>query len=915
MSFFEILYALLIGPIQLIYEVIFTIANQIIGHPGLTIIVLSLMMNLLVLPLYRRADAMQEESRDIEAKLHKGVAHIKKTFSGDERMMILQTYYRQNNYKPTNALNGSVSLLLEIPFFIAAYQFLSHLPLLAGVSLGPIADLGSPDALITIGGLSINLLPILMTTINVISGALYAKGFPLKTRIQLYGMALIFLVFLYNSPAGLVFYWTLNNVFSLVKTLFYKLKNPRKVLNILCVAVGLLFFGWCLLSLGAHPKRAIFAAIVGGLCLLPQIISTLKAKDRLPKAAELAAPNKKLFILSTLFLTVLIGALIPSTIIADSTAEFIDINHFYHPAWYIVNALCLAAGSFLVWFRVFYWIAAPKGKVFFEKAVWCLCGAALINYMFFGTNLGVLSATLQFDGGLSFTTVKELANLVLIAAIIAVMWFLARRWQKVLPFALVVGIVALAGMSTLNITSVCRTAADFRGYEQTEEMPQFNLSKDGQNVIVLMLDRAMGIYLPYIINEKPELKEEFDGFTYYSNTLSMGGYTNFATPSLFGGYEYTPVELNKNDTVLLEDKHNEALRVMPVLFDENGFEVTVCDPPYAGYDWIPDLSIYDDHPDINTYITEGRFGNEEAKEFIIKTTKHNFFCFSVMKAMPLCLQEVIYDEGNYNSADAAYSLSQQTRSSIHQAQGLSNTFMERYGILDNMAEMTKISESGNTFLMFSSTLTHEPMLLEEPSYEPSYQVDNTVYDTENADRFNINGSAIRMETEDQMIHYQTNMAAMLKLGEWFNYLRQEGVYDNTRIIIVADHGFGGNHRDEFRLADGTDAERYFPLLLVKDFNATGFYFDHTFMTNADVPTLAVADVIASPKNPFTGKAINNNEKTAHEQYVFLSTQWNTDQNNGYTFIPANWYSVKDDIWDQRNWRYINEWLPVPTELQ
>ena len=148
MSFFTILETLLIGPLKLLFEIIFTIANQFIGHPGLSIIVLSLVMNILVLPLYRRADAMQEESRDTEAKLREGVAHIKKTFSGDERMMILQTYYRQNHYRPTDALNGSVSLLLEIPFFMAAYQFLSHVQILNGVSLGPIRDLGAPDGLL-----------------------------------------------------------------------------------------------------------------------------------------------------------------------------------------------------------------------------------------------------------------------------------------------------------------------------------------------------------------------------------------------------------------------------------------------------------------------------------------------------------------------------------------------------------------------------------------------------------------------------------------------------------------------------------------------------------------------------------------------------------------------------------------------
>jgi membrane protein insertase Oxa1/YidC/SpoIIIJ len=173
----------------------YAMAYRIIENEGLAIIVLSILMNILVLPLYKRADKMQEETRNIEEKLKMGVAHIKKSFSGDERMMILQTYYRQNNYKPTDVLNGSISLLLEIPFFIAAYQFLSHLTLLNQVSFGPISDLGAPDGILIFGGVTINVLPILMTVINIISSAIYAKGTPLKTKVQLYGTALIFLIF------------------------------------------------------------------------------------------------------------------------------------------------------------------------------------------------------------------------------------------------------------------------------------------------------------------------------------------------------------------------------------------------------------------------------------------------------------------------------------------------------------------------------------------------------------------------------------------------------------------------------------------------------------------------------------------------------------------------------------------------
>ena len=200
MSFWTILDTLLFKPLQLLFEVIYLLANRIIENPGASIIVLSLLMNFLVLPLYKRADAMQEEEKAMERRLRDGVRHIKKTFKGDEKMMILQTYYRQNHYKPTYVLRGAVSLMLEIPFFIAAYRFLSGLALLQGASFGPIADLGQPDALLTIGTLHVNLLPFLMTGVNLISCVIFTKDSPLKTKIQLYAMALFFLVFLYTSP-------------------------------------------------------------------------------------------------------------------------------------------------------------------------------------------------------------------------------------------------------------------------------------------------------------------------------------------------------------------------------------------------------------------------------------------------------------------------------------------------------------------------------------------------------------------------------------------------------------------------------------------------------------------------------------------------------------------------------------------
>ncbi|MBQ9890810.1 MAG: YidC/Oxa1 family membrane protein insertase [Firmicutes bacterium] len=869
MSFWSMLGTFFISPLKLVFECIFQAVYEIIANPGVCIIFLSLAMNFLVLPLYKRADAMQEQARDTEARLAPGVKHIKKTFSGNERMMMLQTYYRQNNYSPANALHGSVSLLLEIPFFMAAYQFLSHLELLKGVSFGPITDLGAPDAMISIGALTVNLLPILMTLINFISSAIYLRGFPLKTKIQIYGIAIVFLVFLYTSPAGLVFYWTLNNVFSLVKNIVLKLLKP-----------------W--------------------------MDRSERSKKRADKAAlknAAAKPDRRLFIAAALFLTLFIGLLIPTTFISASPQEYVDLNYYFSPLWYAVSSFILAAGFFIFWFGVFYWLASPRGKVVFERVMLIFCALSIANYMFFGRKLGVVSNVLKYEGGVFFSPSERIINGVVFFALIALMILAAKKLKSAPRMVLAVAAAAVAVMSCINIFTAAKSLKDI-GSSKTETGPHFTLSKEGQNVVVMFLDRAMGNYIPYLVNEKPELKEIFDGFTYYSNTISFGGHTNMGAPALMGGYEYTPVELNRRDTESLKDKHNESLKVMPVLFDSKGFDVTVFDAPYANYKWIPDMSIYDEWPRISTHITKGYFGSTEDKQQVIDNNMRNFFVFSLMKCLPLELQPPFYDGGNYLIAGDQNGTAFQINYGMSQARGMSQSFMESYKVLENLGKMTEVKDSGKgSFVFFYTDAPHETMIMKEPEYIPAPVVDNSEYDEARKGRFKLGGHSLSITNTEQIAHYQTNMAVLLQIGNWLDSLRKSGVYDNTRIILVSDHGYYLYQDPELlhvRKGKYLDLDNFYPLLMVKDFGAHGFTVSGEFMTNADVPTMAVKDVIKDPVNPFTGKLIDNSEKTAHDQFIMTSHDWGVDSNNGNTFKASGWAVITDDIRDSSDWQFIDD---------
>lgn len=907
MSVFEIIGCVLLGPLKLLFEVLFSIALRILSEPGPAIIVLSLAMNILVLPLYRRADAIQIAARDTENKLKPVVTHIKKTFSGDERMMILQTYYRQNNYNPLSVLSGSLSLLLEIPFFMAAYQFLSGVDAFKGASFGPLSDLSSPDGLLVIGGLTINLLPIIMTLVNVVSSSLYLKGFPLKTKIQLYGMALFFLVFLYNSPSALVFYWTLNNTFSLFKTLFYRMKHARRVLDVVLGVSGAALIGAGIYIEGFW--RSALLILLGVIAQLFWLVPLLKKRiPFLQKEKPAPRPSTRQFVLGALFLSVLIGLLIPSAFVGASPQEYIDVSFFYNPLWYVVQSFCLAVGTFLVWMGVFYWLANPAGKVFFSRLVWLLSGVTLVNYMFFGTGLGVLSPDLRYADGFGFAMKEQLINIAVLAALVAVLWFIVKKLHRIVPTVLLVGVIALTGMGTVNMVKISNAAKEVQARlgDSADLLPSFTMSQDGKNVAVIMLDRAIGPFVPYLMEENAELKAQFDGFTYYSNALSYGAYTNFGTPPLYGGYEYTPVHMNQREDELLADKHNEALKVLPTIFSEAGYDVTLLDPSYAGYQWIPDVSIFDDIPGVKAYRAEGKFDDVETRIETVEARKRNFFVFSLMKTLPLSLQSPIYNNGLYHTVP----------SEATDTSAVSPTFMSAYNVLNNMETMTGISSgSKNTYMFLRSNLTHEPVILQEPAFEPSSAVDNSAYYPAEGKTITAGDRTILLDNERKLSHYHTNMAALMQLGEWFDYLREQGVYDNTRIIIVADHGRNLDifDEDDYGLYN---TEFYLPMLLVKDFDAHGFSTSEEFMTNADVPTLATDDLIENPVNPFSGKKIDSSYKFENEvQYVLLSYIYDIGRNNGTQFLPSLWAAVSDPVTDRENWTFYGEETTLPPPLQ
>jgi YidC/Oxa1 family membrane protein insertase len=893
----DILYTIFILPLEMVIELAYLVFWRIFHNPSIALVGVSAAVSVLTLPLYFMAERHQTAERMIQKAMLPEIQNIKAVFKGDEQYLMLAAWYRQNHYHPVYALRSSLGIAIQIPFFIAAYHFIANLEPLKNISFLFIKDLSLPDAAFQIGSITLNILPVIMTVLNVVAGAVYTKGFPAKEKIQLYGMAAVFLVLLYNSPSGLVLYWTCNNIFSLVKNILQKAKHPGKIIYaVSCVFAAFTIVYVLFVHRGALNKRILLAVILAAIFFIPVFIKCaahIKQKIKLPR--NCAASDTKIFILSATALFLLAGLVTPSTVIASSVGEFSFLEPYTSPLPFIARTLTQSAGIFLFWPLCLYAIFSRNIKTALTVCLTVFCYLAIVNTFLFQGYYGFLTPDLHFSNSVQSSVLPLLINtfaMPLCAGIIVFLLYTPKKYLiAILQNITLIAFLVLGGVHVHKITrefsalEIPETQVEAKA-DELEKV--YTFSKTGQNVLVIMLDRGMSGFVPYIFAEKPELLPSFAGFVYYPNTVSFGGYTIIGAPGLYGGYEYAPLEMQKNDSRPLAKKHDEAMTVLPKLFSQNGFQVTVSNQPTITY------GLYDNEQGIVQANISGRYTSyyfachpefrdaEFNLNYYLPVLKTSLVRFSFFKFSPLVFRKFVYDNGNYLLSNPLRFISAPT--------------MDNYTALAVLPEITAVSgDNQNRFIILNNMLTHEPAFFEAPSYVPLPKVVNK-------------GSGPFANSEP----YHVNMAAFLLLGEWFDFLKENGVYDNTRIIIVSDHGRDITTllKNGVTLPNGEMLEMYHALLLVKDFNAqaaaqtvlTGeLPSDRTFMTNADVPVLATEKIMPAPVNPHTGKKIRSEK----ENGVTITTTylWEIGKHfkNTFNIKPDEWLHVRDDIFKPENW--------------
>lgn len=881
-----VLYNLFVLPLELIITYVMVSVNSLYDSKGIAIIAVSLIVNIILNPIFKLSEQMQEEERAKQESMKHWVSHIRKHFKGDIQMMMLSTYYRQQNYNPLKVVKIALPIAIQIPIFMAAYNVLSNPERLGRGHFLMFNSLAKADGLIQLGTVTFNLLPILMTLINIISCKIYCKGMKLKDTWQMYALAVIFLVLLYDKPAGLVLYWTCNNIISLVRNIIYRYaKNKKLIGGIISFSIGMIIMEFSFVNGTIRNTRiALFFAAMLVVSALPLIDCSIKHKEN----NKISKDGVKEIVLSCILLTVLLGVLIPSTVISSDTLEF--GRNFKETMYLIVFSFTVMFGLMMVWVMpTCIYLAKQNSKIY--GIVWMTTITLIVNFGLFG-KYGSLSGNMTFmEDAESIYNSEILRNSIVLIVSFILAYIIYRYKHRVVKFTCNVLIAGCIVTSVINIFNIKNDISSYLNSMASKHEKVIKLSKTGNNVFVLMLDKYTSALLPFVFDEIEGLQEKFAGFTYYPNTISHGNYTVYGSKEVFGGYEYTADKIDSRFDKKVGEEHDEALRVMPQIFSDNGYNVIFCDPslPNSSGKYEGSTDILNGIDNSKVYMLRGVFSeNDDLKNTNIQ--RDGLIYYSLFRIVPSICKGSLHNwwanEQNTGVVKANYS----------------RDFTDDFNTLCNLPNVTEIVDDGNYALLMVNETSHAVNLLDKETYSKVDYNDNSSYLAELPIKRTVDGKSLTLDTAESLKKYCTCVAALIKTGEYLDFLREQGVYDNTKIIIVSDHG--GN----VGKIEGFDVDEYNPmvlnpLLMVKDIDSKEYKVSNEFMSCADTPCLAFDGIVDNPINKATGNEIKS-ERTETQIVRFArSSAHNVDH---YQLDDGSYdnYKVKDNIFDISNWEKI-----------
>jgi len=179
--------------------------HAFVGNWGWSIVLLTVLIKLVFYPLNAKAGRSMAQMKVLGPKMEK----LKQLY-GDDRQKLNQAMMELYRTEKINPLGGCLPILVQIPVFIALYWvLLASIELRHAPWIGWIQDLSAPDPYF--------ILPVVYAISMYVTTRLNPQpADPVQARIMLI-MPIMFSVFFLFFPAGLVLYWVVQNLLSIVQ--------------------------------------------------------------------------------------------------------------------------------------------------------------------------------------------------------------------------------------------------------------------------------------------------------------------------------------------------------------------------------------------------------------------------------------------------------------------------------------------------------------------------------------------------------------------------------------------------------------------------------------------------------------------------------------------------------------------------
>lgn len=419
---------------------------------------------------------------------------------------------------------------------------------------------------------------------------------------------------------------------------------------------------------------------------------------------------------------------------------------------------------------------------------------------------------------------------------------------------------AVFGLLALNLGLVVATAGTIasvrthrvRAPLQPERSASVFRFSPRENVLVLLLDGLQSGVVEDIFRRDPELRSAFDGFRFYRDALGVAPTTFISLPAIHSGIEYEP-----QGSLHVYFEESIRLRSFMSRFADAGYEAALVNPMEG---LCPD--------GIAVCTTSAQLLRSSGAQ--LRSESLRLLDLSLFRLAPVWVKARIYDDGNWFFAGR-----------FDRSEEISRIF-EHNRLLDEMGRRLTVREGPPTLKVVHSLATHTPFVL-------------------NADCRTLGPSSVEQLAPQAR-------CALLAVARLLDALEAAGIYDQTELLLVADHGIGienaavptasAHDREWARRAGYAN-----PAFLLKRRADRGELRDDA--SEVHLPDVA-ATLCASSGACTAPDGVPAGEAATGRPRRFLQHEWRHEYWRLRDVPRITAYEVRGPLWDAASWRMVGE---------